>query len=78
MPETKPVNWTNLLTLISLAVLVGTEFAGISWAAGWALGGWLQLSELISHALEILFVVLGLVVLFFFMRQAVKYEPIRR
>lgn len=77
MPDPQPINWTNLLTLVSLAVLVGTEFAGISWAAGWALGGWFHMSDSFSRALEFVFVALGLIVLFFFMRQAVKYEPIR-
>jgi hypothetical protein len=77
VPDPQPINWTNLLTLVSLAVLVGTEFAGISWAAGWALGGWFHMSDSFSRALEFVFVALGLIVLFFFMRQAVKYEPIR-
>jgi len=29
--------------LIALAILVGTELVGASWAAGWALGGLFQL-----------------------------------
>ena len=75
--EVKSINWTNLMTLVSVAVLVGTEFVGIAWAAGWALGGLLQLSTMISHAVEILFMIAGLAALFYFMRQAIKYEPIR-
>ena len=35
----RPINLTNLVTLISVAILVGTELIGAGWAAGWALGG---------------------------------------
>jgi hypothetical protein len=73
----KPVNWTNFLTLLSVAVLVGTEIVGTAWAAGWALGGWFQLSDTLSRILEVLFILVGLTALFYFMRQALKYEPIR-
>jgi hypothetical protein len=72
----KTINWTNLLTLTSVAVLVGTEIVGTAWAAGWALGGWFQLDNTFSRVLEILFILCGLTALYYFMRQAVKYEPI--
>jgi hypothetical protein len=78
LAASKPINWTNFLTLMSVAVLVGTEIIGTAWAAGWALGGWFQLSDTFSRILEVLFILFGLTALFYFMRQALKYEPIRR
>ena len=39
----KPINLAHLSTLIAVAILVGTELVGASWAAGWALGGLFQL-----------------------------------
>jgi membrane protein implicated in regulation of membrane protease activity len=75
--QSKKINWLHLSTLIAVAILVGTEMVGASWAAGWALGGLLQLDPLISHALEGVFALCGVVLLFYFMRTALRNEPIR-
>lgn len=71
------INPLKLSTLVAVAILVGTEVVGASWAAGWALGGILQLPPLISRSLEILFGLSGFALLFFFMRTALRHEPIR-
>ncbi len=73
----KPINYLRLSTLVAVAILVGTELVGASWAAGWALGGLFQLDPLISRSLEIIFSLAGLIGLFFFMRPATRKEPIR-
>ena len=52
------INWINVLTIVSVAVLVGTEFIGAAGAAGWAIGGLFQLGELITHLLEAVLVLL--------------------
>ena len=72
----KSINWTNATTLIAVAILVGTEFVGTAWAAGWALGGLFQLEATTSHAIEAVFALLGLLCLYYFMRAAVNAEPI--
>ncbi len=77
MPATKKINFLHLSTLIAVAILVGTEMVGASWAAGWALGGLLQLAPTVSHIIEALFAFCGFVLLFYFMRLAVKHESIR-
>lgn len=77
MPSPKPINLTRLSTLVSVAILVGTELVGASWAAGWALGGLFNLDPAISRAFEIAFGLIGFVGLYFFMRTAVRHEPIR-
>ncbi len=77
MPAAKPVNWANFTTIACVAVLVGTELVGLSWAAGWALGGLLQLPPLVARGVEILFGLAGFVALLYFMRAALKVEPIR-
>jgi hypothetical protein len=64
--------------LIALAILVGTELVGAAWAAGWALTGLFQLGPAIGRGLEVLFVVIGFVGLYFFMRKAVEHEPFQR
>jgi hypothetical protein len=73
----KPINITNLTTLVAVAILVGTELVGASWAAGWALGGLFQLDPLISRAFEVIFAAIGFVGLYYFMRTAIRNEPIR-
>ncbi len=78
MSDKKPINWTNARTLIALAILVGTELVGASWAAGWALGGLFQFGPTIGHVLEVVFIAIGFVGLFYFMRAAIAHEPFRR
>ncbi len=77
MPEQKPVNWTNVTTLVALAILVGTEFVGAAWAAGWAMGGLFQLDASLARLLEGAGIVMGLACLYYFMRAAVRNESVR-
>jgi hypothetical protein len=71
------INLLRLSTLIAVAILVGTEVVGASWAAGWAIGGIMQLPPVISRILETVFGLSGFVLLYFFMRTALRHEPIR-
>jgi len=73
----KAINWLHLSTLIAVAILVGTEMVGASWAAGWAIGGLLQLDPVISRTIEVIFGLSGFVLLYYFMRTAIRNEPIR-
>jgi hypothetical protein len=73
----KPIHWDNAITVISVAILVGTELVGISWAAGWALGGMLGLPPLVSGGVEIVGAGFGLLLVYYFVRAALKVEPIR-
>jgi hypothetical protein len=73
----RPINWTNAVTLLSVAVLVGTELVGAGAAAGWAIGGLFQLGDVITRALEGVLVLIALTALFYFLRAALAHEPIR-
>jgi len=77
LPQSKPINWANFTTISCVAILVGTELVGMSWAAGWALGGIFGLPPLIARTVEVLFGIAGFVALYYFMRAAIKVEPIR-
>jgi hypothetical protein len=73
----RPINWRNALTLLSVAVLVGTELVGAGAAAGWAIGGLFQLGELFTHVLEVILILCALMGLSYFLRAAMRHEPIR-
>ena len=77
MAEVAPINWTNAMTLISVAILVGTELVGAGVAAGWAIGGLFQLGGTMTRMLEGLFILTALSGLFYFLRAALAHEPIR-
>ena len=40
----RPLNWTSLITILSAAILIGTELVGAAWAAGWAIAEFFLLS----------------------------------
>ena len=77
MAEVSPINWTNAMTLLSVAILVGTELVGAGAAAGWAIGGLFQLGETLTRTLEALLILTALTGLFYFLRAAIAHEPIR-
>ena len=77
MSQQKPIHWANFTTISCVAILVGTELVGMSWAAGWALGGLFGLAPMIARSVEVLFALLGFVAVYYFMRAAIKVEPIR-
>ncbi len=78
MSEQRSIDWAKARTLIALAILVGTELVGASWAAGWALGGLFQLGATIGHVIEVAFIIIGFIGLYYFMRTAIQHEPYRR
>ena len=77
MADAVPINWTNAATLISVAILVGTELVGAGAAAGWAIGGLFQLGESLTRTLEAALILAALTGLFYFLRAALAHEPIR-
>lgn len=77
MAEGKRINWLHVSTLVAVAILVGTEMVGAAWAAGWAISGLLQLDSWIGGVIEAVFALIGVVLLYYFMRTAIRHEPIR-
>ncbi len=73
----KPINWLNVSTLVSVAILVGTELIGAGVAAGWAIGGLFGLGDTISRILQVLLVLCALGALFYFLRAAAAHETLR-
>jgi hypothetical protein len=70
------VQWASLITIIGAAILVGAEVFGAAFAGGWAIGGFLQLGNLLTYVLMTLFGAGGLWAMVVFLRSAIKVEPI--
>ena len=77
MAKSGSVNMKNLLTVVSVGILVGTEFLGVAVAAGWALAGLFGLSQTFEAVLMTGFGAIGLYCLILFMKKAVSVEPVR-
>ncbi len=75
------LNTRNLVTIVSLAILVGTELIGVALAAGWAVSGLFELHLIfgphVDKVLMGLFTALGLYAMVRFMQRAIQVEPIR-
>ena len=78
MPQSSRINWTSLSTIISAAILVGTELLGAAWASGWAVAGLFELGRTVEVILQVVFGILALVIIAAFVRNAIRVEPVVR
>jgi hypothetical protein len=69
------INWLNVLTVGSAAILIAAEVFGGAFAAGWAFATLFQLGEYGAPVLQVIFFVIGLYVMFRFIQAARKIEP---
>ena len=76
MAQQKRTNWRNLITILSIMVLIGTEVFGVALAGGWAIAGLFELGSTVGYVLMGLFSLLAAYVLVLVWRQCTKVEPI--
>lgn len=77
-PKQGHINWLNVLTVCSAAILIGAEVFGAAFAAGWAFSNLFHLGEYGTHGLQALFFVLGIIVMARFVMHARRIEPFTR
>jgi hypothetical protein len=70
------VIWINVVTVVSAAVLIGTEIIGAGYATGWALAGLFGIGDVGGYALSGLFSLAALFATALFLRNAVRIEPL--
>jgi uncharacterized membrane protein YjfL (UPF0719 family) len=70
------MNGKNLVTIVSLAILVGAEILGAALALGWAIGSMYELPDIWRWAVIAVCLAGGAYAIFRFMQNAVKLEPI--
>ncbi|MGB9366687.1 MAG: hypothetical protein WCE79_11820 [Xanthobacteraceae bacterium] len=69
------INWINVSTVLSAAILIAAEVFGAAFAGGWAFGNLFGLGEYLTYILQILFFVLGIVIMAAFIRSGMRIEP---
>ena len=69
------INWINVSTVLSAAILIAAEVFGAAFAGGWAFGNLFALGEYGTYILQVLFFALGIVVMVAFIRAAMRVEP---
>jgi hypothetical protein len=74
-PGGRRIVWIHVLTVVSAAILIGAEVFGAAFAAGWAIANLFSLGDFGAHVLQVIFFLLGVVVMVQFMRYAQKVEP---
>ena len=72
------MNMENLVTIISVMILVGAEVFGVALAAGWAIAGLFELGDTVGYVLMGVFSLIGLYAMIALWRRAVAVEPITR
>ena len=69
------INWPSVSTIVSATILIGAEVFGAAYAAGWALATLLGVGETGEIILEVIFVIVGIYVMYLFVRSAQAAEP---
>jgi cation transporter-like permease len=68
------INWVNISTVLSAAILISAEVFGAAFAGGWAFGNLFGLGQY-TYVLQVLFFLLGLAVMIAFVRNGMRVEP---
>ena len=69
------INWINVSTVLSAAILISAEVFGAAFAGGWAFGNLFGLGQYGTYILQILFFILGLAIMIAFVRNGMRIEP---
>ena len=79
MAEGSRINWLNVITVVSAAILIGAEVFGAAFAAGWAIGtlahGYIDIGPYTVHAFQAVFFLCGVYVMVRFILNAQRVEP---
>jgi hypothetical protein len=76
LAQANGTNWRNLITVVSIMILVGAEVFGVAISAGWAIAGLFELGDIVGYILIGLFSLFALYVLVVLWRRCVAVEPI--
>ncbi len=69
------INWINISTVLSAAILISAEGFGAAFAGGWAFGNLFGLGQYGTYILQLLFFGAGLAIMVAFIRAGMRIEP---
>lgn len=69
------INWLNVTTVISAAILIGAEVFGAAFAASWAISTLFGLDQVFRYTLDAVLFAGGIAIMVSFMRSAQRVEP---
>jgi amino acid transporter len=73
--RSRRIQWQNVLTVVSAAILISAEVFGAAFAGSWAIASLMGLGAIGAHILDGLFMLCGLAVMVQFLRAAHRVEP---
>ena len=74
-PASRRINWLNVLTVVSAAILIGAEVFGAAFAAGWAFANLFHIGDYSVHIFQGVFFLCGIAVMVRFIVNAQRIEP---
>jgi hypothetical protein len=77
-PRGRRINWLNVLTVISAAILIGAEVFGAAFAGSWAIATLFELGSTVARILDGILLLIGLAIMVQFVRNAHRIEPFTR
>ncbi len=69
------INWLNVSTVTSAAILIGAEVFGAAFAGSWAITALFGLDQIYRHVLDVVLFGAGIWIMVSFMRSAARVEP---
>jgi hypothetical protein len=75
MAQNRRINWLNVVTVVSAAILIGAEVFGAAFAGSWALATLFDLGGIGQRILDGAFVLCGIAIMAQFVRAAHRIEP---
>jgi hypothetical protein len=73
--KTSRINWLNVSTVISAAILIAAEVFGAAFAASWAISTLFGLDQIFRYVLDVVLFATGIAVMVSFVRSAQRVEP---
>jgi len=75
MAQGRRIVWLHVLTVVSVAILIGAEVFGAAFASSWALATLFSLGHIGQRILDAVFVLCGIAIMAQFIRNAHRIEP---
>ena len=74
-PSRRRINWVNVSTVLSAAILIAAEVFGAAFAGGWAVGNLFSLGDYGTYIVQVIFFAIGIAVMAAFVRAGMRIEP---